>query len=138
MKSLLALRFKEIVLKLKQYNEIKNQTQLADLYGVSKQQMTKYVNGHSAPPFELLQLLYDKFNVDMNYLFDVRVPIFKGNKDTDSIQNSLLGEPSVTYGNDKTEIVKSLRNQLDAKDETIQTQKILIDNLMGNMKAKAS
>ena len=138
MKSLLSVRFKEIVLKLKQYGEIESQQQLADLYGVDKQKISNYMNGKAAPPFDLLQMMYDKFNIDMNYLFDVRVSVFKTKKATESKEYQLLNDPSPTYSNDKFELIKSLQNQIESKDETIQTQKILIDTLMGNIKAKAS
>lgn len=46
-----------------------NQTGLADVLGLSRQQLSNIMNGKSFLTQKSLQILFDKYNINLNYLF---------------------------------------------------------------------
>ena len=46
-----------------------NQTGLAEVLGLSRQQLSNIMNGKSFLTQKSLQILFDKYNINLNYLF---------------------------------------------------------------------
>ena len=128
-------RFKIIVEDLLQRKIVKSQTELANIYGCDKSFIGQMMRGESPVPLEWIILLLESYNVSADYILGNCNPKYVNEKSSTTM---LLNEPKATYGNELEIKIKSLQNELASKDETIQTQKLLINTLMGKTSAKAS
>jgi len=129
------MRFKIIVEDLIQRKIVKSQTELAKNYGCDKTFIGQMMRGEAPVPMEFIILLLESYKVSADYILGNCNPKYINEKRGVSM---LLNEPKAQYGNETEIKLKSLQNELLAKDETIKTQKLLIDTLMGKVSAKAS